>query len=145
VTYFAFTKKAVRRAASGRDRLHEMIRDYVQHRAQIDPDWDRAINFEADTDTIAFDPNGDVEIEWEETGRCGDRDYYRKEFPAEHLWDPEAMEKIKVEVAERVAAEAKKTQDRLEARQKAQEVQDLKLLSALQEKYGGQAVSSDPG
>lgn len=145
MTYFANNRKAVRRAFNGRERFHEMVQDYVMHRARIDPDWKRADSFEASTDTIAFDPDGDVEIEWEERGRCGDQEYYRRTFPAEHLWDPEAMVKVEAEVLARHAQEKAKREAQYEAQRKTKEEQDRKLLAALQEQYGGQAVSCDQG
>jgi hypothetical protein len=92
------TKEEVLEAYEASRNFLGTIQSYVQMRAEIDPAWKSAKDFDAYSDTVAFDPDGDVEIEWTIWDRCGDREGFRKSFPAEHLWDPEAEGRIRAEV-----------------------------------------------
>lgn len=97
---------------------YSMIQEYVTMRAGIDPEWEQAgENFDAYSDTIGFDPKGNVEIEWREWDRCGDSDSYHKEF------------------IEREAVIAQALVKRHAATQAAIEKREREQLEALQRKY----------
>jgi hypothetical protein len=112
-----------------------IVDSYIQVRSRIDPEW-RHMTDTSDDDAD-WDFLGDtISVEWKERDRCGDLDYFRREFPLEHLWHPdweflltgERNRKIQTEKEAREAAEA-----RHRAGKEAAERQQLRELLA---KYG---------
>lgn len=112
-----------------------IVDSYIQVRSRIDPEW-RHMTDTSDDDAD-WDFLGDtISVEWKERDRCGDLDYFRREFPLEHLWAPNWEEVIKAEVGVRDAAEKAK-QAAFRASQAAkQEAYERKQLAELLNKYG---------
>lgn len=108
---------------------------YIRIRGQIDPEWRRVP--ETDDEDADFDFYGDsISIEWKEYDRCGDRDYFRRDFPLEHLWHPDWESLLTGERDQRVQAE-KKAREADEAKRKAaKEAAERRQLADLLAKYG---------
>ena len=108
----------------------KMIDAYVKMRMEIDPEW-KDIDFDAFEDDVEFYVDGDVELEWRRDDHCDSYDYFRRDFPASDLWDPDVENRIRAEVAEKQAAATRV----LEKRREAAEQHERKMLEALRLKY----------
>jgi len=130
------TKEEVLEAYWASRKFLGLISEYVVAREGWDPEWISARDFDAYSDHVSFDPNGEVEIEWTVRDRCGDRLRLRsKTFPASHLWDSKAEALVKAEVAAREAARKAKATARLTSHAEEVEKTERELLAALRRKY----------
>jgi hypothetical protein len=108
---------------------------YINIRGRIDPEWRNVPDTSGEDDDWDF--LGDtISVEWKEYDRCGDRDYFRRDFPLEHLWHPDWESLLTGERDQRVQAE-KEAREAEEAKRKAaKEVAERKQLADLLAKYG---------
>lgn len=112
-----------------------IVDSYVQVRSDVDPEW-RWVPDTSDEDDDWDLLGSCISVEWKRRDRCGDLDYFRRDFPLEHLWAPNWEEVIKAEVGVRDAAEKAK-QAAFRASQAAkQEAYERKQLAELLNKYG---------
>jgi len=118
----------------------QLLDDYLTQRGKIDSDWREASlgNWED------LDIYGDtVSFEWTETDRCGDTDYFRREFPLSDLWDPHWKERVRAENGDKDAKKAAELRVRTEEAKARLEAREKAELERLQGKYSqGQATAS---
>lgn len=112
-----------------------VVDEYIQLRGRLDPEWHSMP--ETDDEDADFDFYGDsVEIEWRETDRCGDDEYFRREFPISDLWHPDWEALIRDKVEERRAAREAKLAEATAKRKAEVEARERRTLLELLDKYG---------
>lgn len=121
--------------------LLEWFVQYMDTRRSFDSTfkaWADTEDLEEAAEEDDLDWYGDsVEYQWTETGRCGDTDYFRVEFPTRHLWMDKADWKAEVQEKDRLEKErkAREKREREERQRKAQEERERKQLRILMLKY----------
>lgn len=111
------------------------IDTYANIRGRIDPEWHSVP--ETSYDDADWDLLGDtISVEWQERDRCGDREYFRRDFPLSDLWLPNWEAAITAEVEQRRAAEQARQMAERARRDAAIEKAEREKLASLLEKYG---------
>ena len=92
------SEKLVEAALDITEWLYTALNRYLGRRHEMDSSW-RIWRGDRDGDDEAtIDWYGDtINIQWKEAGRCGDTDYYHREFPKRHLWEPWGQVKKEIE------------------------------------------------
>lgn len=112
-----------------------IVDDYIRVRNHLDPEW-RSVPETGDEDAD-FDFLGEsVTIEWKEWDRCGDADYFLRDFPISDLWEPDWEAYIRSIVEKREAVKRTKQLDEQAKRAAAREAAERRQLADLLAKYG---------
>jgi len=115
-----------------------IVQEYIEKRAKIEKDWG---DVENPTDAQSFDMYGDsISIQWRETDRCGDEDYYSRDFPISHLWSDNWAALLQHDENLRKEREAIRKEEAEKKRLVAVEKRERKQLQELLSKYPEEAT-----
>ena len=130
------TQKDVEALRDATEDFMELLDAYLTRRGKIDSSWrDAEIGDWSDLDIY-----GDsISFEWQETDRCGDTEYMRREFPLSDLWDPHWEERVRAENGDREAKRQAELRKRTEAAKERLEAREKAELARLQGKYAQSA------
>jgi len=73
----------------------DLVNQYIEQRNQLDPGFKcPAYDIDGTLNEAEFDFHDDtIVVQWHDTDRCGDSEYFRREFPFSDLWDPSWKER----------------------------------------------------
>jgi len=110
----------------------DIVDDYLSERYSLDSEW--GID-ECDGVNSIDVYSDEITLQWSESDRCGDDEYYQRSFPLEHLWAPGWRSAIEAEgVKKKAEREAKRLAD-LERLRKQTEERERAKLRELMVKY----------
>lgn len=114
-----------------------LVDNYLNVRGHLDPEWE-SVPFTGDTnEDTEFDFYGEsITIEWRETDRCGDSNYFRREFPLSDLWQSDLESFILAQVKDKKEKkEAKRVAELAKAAANIEKIERNRLEELLN-KYG---------